>query len=78
MQELEEYGNLYHDKKRKSNHLIVGILRYPEFTSKFKVLKGTSQFKRFNGILAGVFESIIFSELYWKIDVIKSIERLIL
>ena len=72
LDELEEYGQQYdEDGTRKSDHLIVGFISYPEFCARFKIVKQTAIFRKFSNVISGIFESIVFAELHWKLDCMK-------
>ena len=40
LEELEEYGALYNeDGSRKDDHLIIGLVSYPELCSRYRIVK---------------------------------------
>jgi hypothetical protein len=79
LDELEDYGAQHNeDGSRKDDHLIVGLVSYPEFCSRYRVVKQTAIFRKFTTVLSGVFEAVLFAELHWKLDVMRSVERMIL
>lgn len=58
--------------------MIVGLVSYPELCSRYRVVKQTAIFRKFTTVVSGVFEAVLFAELHWKLDVMRSVERMIL